>query len=101
MINYGTSREEFISYLMNENEKRADERLLIDLHLDNIVKNNDKSPYKYLFHERYGEYIGINRNGMVTIQRNNLTKEQLDKVCDIIEKQNKYSSDMQLLWDES
>lgn len=143
MINYGTSREEFISYLMNENEgyliknpldkidalvlfsmcintdllmeeirkqshifvfeneKRADERLLIDLHLDNFVQNNDMSPYKHLFNEKYGEYIGINRNGMVTIQRNNLTEEQLDKACDIIEKQNEYSNDMQLLWDES
>lgn len=143
MINYGTSREEFISYLMNENEgylvknpldkidalvlfsmcintdllmeeirkqshifvfkneNRADERLLIGLHLDNFVQNNEMSPYKDLFNERYGEYIGINRNGIVTIQRNNFTKEQLDKACDIIAHQNEYSYDMQLLWDKS
>ena len=143
MINYGTSREEFISYLMNEsdgylvknpldkidalvlfsmctntdllmeeiqkqnhifvfkNENRADERLLIDLRLNNFVQNNDMSPYRNLFNERYGEYIGINRNGIVTIQRNNLTKEQLDEACDIIAHQNEYSYDMQLLWDKS
>ena len=140
MINYGTSREEFISYLMNENdgylvknpldkidalilfsmcistdllmdnirkqehifvfenEKRVDEQLLIDMRLDNFVTDNDESPYKHLFNERYGEYIGINRGKMLTIQRNNLTQEQINEACDIIARQNKYSYDMQMLW---
>lgn len=143
MINYGTSREEYISYLMNEkegylvknpldkidalilfsmcmntdllmeeirkqshifvfkNENRADERLLINLRLDNFVQNNEVSPYKYLFHEIYGEYIGINRDGIVTIQRSNITEEEIDKACSIMENQNKYSFDMGLLWDKS
>ncbi len=143
MINYGTSREEFISYLLNENdgylvknpldkidalvlfsmcmdtdllmneirkqnhifvfqnEKRADEQLLIDLQLDNFVQNNDMSPYKHLFKERYGEYIGIRRKGITTIQRNTITEEEINQACDIIAHQNEYSNYMRLLWHES
>lgn len=140
MINYGTSREEFLSYLMNENdgylvknpldkidalilfsmcadtdllmeevrrqthifvfenEKKVDEQLLTDLRLDNFVRNNDESPYKHLFNERYGKYIGINRGKVLTIQRDNVTEEQIEEICDIIAHQNKYRFDIQMLW---
>ena len=112
MINYGTSREEFISYLLNEqygylhrnpmqnhnvdalvlfsmcidtdlmmnrildkehifvfaNSARIDRELLEKMRLSNFIDGTE-GKYARIAEECYGEYEGINRGGIVTIQR--------------------------------
>ena len=117
MINYGTSREEYISYMVNKthgylyknpmqnhnvdafvifsmcmdtdllmdkiidkehifvfaNFPRADKKLLEKMRLSNFV-DETKQEYLYVAEECYGEYEGINRDDILTIQRR-LTSE--------------------------
>lgn len=126
MINYGTSREEYISYLLNRgqgylrknpldkldalilfsmcidtdlmmekileeehifvfpNLKKNNDALLSDLRLNNYVSEQEDNPYVSLFDDMYGEYIGINSGGIVTIQRADVTETEWERAQDII-----------------
>ncbi len=112
MINYGTSREEYISYMVNKhhgylyknpmenhnvdafvifsmcmdtdllmdkilekehilvfvNNQRAEKELLGKMRLSNIV-DETKQDYLWVAEECYGEFEGVNSDGVLTIQR--------------------------------
>ena len=126
MINYGTSREEYISYLLNRKqgylwknpldkldalilfsmcmdtdlmmEKILEEEhifvfpnirkdnfaLLSDLRLSNYVNALEDKWYEVLAEEVYGEYIGINSGGIVTIQRSDVMETEVERAKEII-----------------
>lgn len=129
MINYGTSREEFISYMLNKqhgylnknsmqnhsvdvlvifsmcmdidllmdnildeehifvfmNSQKEDRVLLEKIRLSNFV-DDTREKYLCVAEECYGVYEGINRDGILTIQRllSSEEREQLEKYINMI-----------------
>lgn len=136
MINYGTSREEYISYLMHpehgylrknplekldalvlfsmcintdllmrrvlekehifvfHNQQKNNYTLFSDLRLSNYVCEQEDNRYKCFFDEVYGEYVGINSGGIVTIQRSSVPEEEWKQAQNIISETNKYQQEL-------